>query len=147
MVSMSDGSNSDSTLRLGTYVILAFGVLLSFASAVVPHYTAGHKLLFGLALAGIVPYLVYGALNGILRRWAMLTPGILILAADLLIKIPARFRSGHDYPSDLLYYAPLGVTLVILPVGIAIGTFLDKLAGGQQGGSSSGRSSRRQRDP
>ncbi len=113
-------------LTVPAYGIVVLGLILSFITAVVPHYDTGHKLLFGTLASGCLPYVVYGASTEVLRGWDLLLPGILILLVDLLVKIPARFPVYSEYSSGLIYVTPLLLIGVVLPAGIIIARQLSK---------------------
>ena len=115
-------------LRPMAYIIIVLGCGLAFATAVVPHYTAGHKLLVDILLIGLVPYLVYGALTEMLSSWSLVTPGALILAVDAATKIPERWLSTGDFPSLAVYLSPLWLVLIVLPLGIFLGRRMGKSA-------------------
>ena len=108
------------------YGIVVLGFILSFITAVVPHYETGHKLLFGALAAGCIPYIVYVAAKEILHGWDLLLPGVLILLVDLLVKVPARFPVYTEYSTSMVYLTPLLLIGVVLPVGVFISRQLSK---------------------
>ena len=118
--------NHELDMRPVAYGVIILGCLLSFVAAVVPHYTAGHKLLFGVLLTGLTPYVVYGALTEILKGWMLAAPGILLLAVDAAIKIPDRLLSIADYPTTAVNFAPLWLVLIVLPVGMGVGRWIQR---------------------
>ena len=97
------------------YLIIALGCTLAFTTAVVPHYDAGHRLLASVFIAGLIPYIIYGALMEILRDTMLSIVGILILAIDLLLKLLLRFSSSGMADGDTLMFASF--TLAIIPLG------------------------------
>jgi hypothetical protein len=110
----------DPDFRLFAYLVIALGVMLSFVVAVVPHYTTGHVLLLSVALAGLLPYVVYGLFIDMVRGWLLLITGVLIFGVDLGVKIPERFLHYDGYASGVIYYAPFISTLaaiVLLGIG------------------------------
>ncbi len=118
--------NHELDMRPIAYGVIALGCVLSFMSAVVPHYTAGHKLLFGVLFCGLVPYAVYGALTDVLKGWVLVAPGVLVLSVDAAVKIPDRVFWTADYPSAAVSFAWLWLVLIILPVGVGIGRWLQR---------------------
>jgi len=105
--------------RLFAYLVIALGVMLSFAAAVVPHYDTGYILLLGVASAGLLPYVVYGFFSDLVRGWWLLITGALIFGVDLGVKIPERFLHYDGYASGVIYYAPFISTLAaIILLGI-----------------------------
>ncbi|MDO8595086.1 MAG: hypothetical protein Q7R45_00530 [Sulfuricaulis sp.] len=110
----------DPDFQLFAYLVITLGVMLSFATAVVPHYTAGHTLLLRVAFTGLLPYVVYGLFSDLVRGWLLLITGVLIFGVDLGVKIPERFLHYDGYASGVIYYAPFISTLaasVLLGIG------------------------------
>jgi hypothetical protein len=97
------------------YWIIAAGLVLSFASALVPFFTAGYKLQFQVMLAGMLPYMVYGFAAPLLRRGLGITVGVLLVAAHTWLVISERF-AGVGYPDGLIYYVPLLLALLLSPL-------------------------------
>ena len=111
----------DPDFRLFAYLVIALGLMLSFAAAVVPHYDTGYILLLGVASAGLLPYVVYGFFSDLVRGWWLLITGALIFGADLGVKIPERFLHYDGYANGVIYYAPFISTLaaiVLLGIGV-----------------------------
>jgi hypothetical protein len=115
----------DYDLRPFAYVLITIGCVLASISAVVPNYGAGHKLMFSVFLAGIVPYYVYGCLTELLRGWALLIPGLIVLAVHVWLTVTQRFLGYDGYASGMIYYVPALLALAALPAGIAAGRWLD----------------------
>ena len=97
------------------YLIIALGCVLAFTTAVVPHYEAGHKLLASVFIASLIPYIIYGALMEVLRDKVLSIVGILIIAIDLLLKLPLRFSSSGVGDGATMMYASFA--LAIIPLG------------------------------
>jgi len=115
----------DTDFRLFAYLVIALGVMLSFAAAVVPHYDTGYILLLGVASAGLLPYVVYGFFSDLVRGWWLLITGAFIFGADLGVKIPERFLHYDGYASGVIYYAPFISTLAAI-VLLGIGARMEK---------------------
>jgi hypothetical protein len=77
--------------RHTAYAMTAAGVVLAFAAAVVPHYAAGYRLLVDVLLIGLLPYLVYLVFSELVRGRLLPWVGIALFAADLAVKLPARY--------------------------------------------------------
>ena len=105
-------------LRGVAYVIIAGGCILAFATAVVPHYSAGYRLLFGVLAAGLSPYLAYGMLTELLRGWALVVPGLILFAAHLWLTVTQRFLDYDGYQGGAVYYVPLLAALALLTLSI-----------------------------
>jgi hypothetical protein len=118
---------SDYDFRPLAYVLVAIGCVLAAISAVVPNYDAGHKLMFSVFLAGIVPYYVYGCLTERLRAWALLVPGLVVVAVHAWLTVSQRFLGYDGYADGMIYYGPVLLAFGGLPAGIAAGRFIDSM--------------------
>ena len=118
---------TDYDLRPLAYVLIVIGCLLAAITAVVPNYNAGYKLMFSVFMAGIVPYYVYGCLTGLLRGWALLIPGAVVVVVHVWLTVSLRFLGFDGYTNGMIYYGPALLTLVILPSGIAAGHMLNRM--------------------
>ena len=96
--------------------IVALGVALSFASAVVPHYTAGYTLMTGVLLSGLLPYLVYGVAIPFLQGWVLSLPGIALVVLHAALVARERFLENADYGDGLIYIVPPVLAVALLPV-------------------------------
>ena len=105
-------------LRFSTWWIIVAGLLLSFVSALVPFYTAGYKLLYWVMLAGLLPYLVYGVAAPLLRGGLVLVEGLVLLGLHTWLVIAERFIGAADYSDRMIYYVPLLLALVLLPLPV-----------------------------
>lgn len=106
--------------RWFAWFIIASGAALSFAAAAVPHFDTGYRLHLGVLFAGLLPYVVYGVFSDVVRGWALLATGALLLGIDLGVKIPERFLHYDGYASGRIYFASLIMTLVaVVVLGIA----------------------------
>lgn len=96
----------ETDFRPAAYALIALGASLAFVAAVVPHYDAGYRLDLPLLLAGLAPYLVYGVLTEFWRNRWLLVAGVVLLALELLLRIPLRLlRDG--YPDTTAHAVPL----------------------------------------
>jgi len=116
----------DSDFRRFAYVIIILGGILSFAAAVTPFYGAGYTLRVDILLIGLLPYVVYGLCTDVVRGWALLIAGALLLGADLGVKIPWRFLHRDGDTESILYYASLVMSFVVLPLILGIGARREK---------------------
>ena len=97
-------------------VFVALGVALSFASAVVPHYTAGYTLMAGVLLSGLLPYLVYGVAIPFLQGWVLSLPGVILVVLHAALVARERFLDHADYGDGLIYIVPPVLAVALLPV-------------------------------
>lgn len=103
-------------LRTSAYWVIVAGLLLSFISALVPFYSAGYKLLYGVMLAGLLPYLVYAIAAPLMRTSLILGAGLMLLGVHTWLVISERFVGGADYSDGMIYYVPLLLALALLPL-------------------------------
>ncbi|MGD2057016.1 MAG: hypothetical protein PVJ15_09440 [Gammaproteobacteria bacterium] len=125
---------SELDARPFAYLVIMAGLVLAALTAVVPHYNTGYRLMFSVLLAGLLPYLVYGVLTELVRGWALILPGLLLLAFHLWLTITERYLHYDGYTDGLIYYLPVGLALFGVPLGIAVGQVLN---GPERGGSRS----------
>ena len=116
----------DYDFRPAAYLLIAIGCVLAAICAVVPFYDDGYKLMFSVFMAGIAPYFVYGCLTALLRGWALLVPGIVLVTAHLWLTVTQRFSDYDGYAGNMIYYGPLLLALVALPAAAAAGHFIDR---------------------
>jgi hypothetical protein len=117
--------NETPDFRPVAYLIILAGTALSFAAAVVPFYEAGYKLLTDVLLIGLLPYVVYGTFSEVVRGWTLLVAGALTLGVDAVVKVPERFWHYDGYASGAVYWVPLLLAFVVLPVVLGIGCRLE----------------------
>jgi hypothetical protein len=98
------------------YGVIALGVVLSFLSAVVPFFTAGHQLLFGVFLAGVTPYLAYVLVVALLRRPVTNVAGAILVLFHGWLVISERYVGGADFSDRSIYYVPLIFTVLLIPL-------------------------------
>ncbi len=102
------------------YIIIILGCLLSFAAAVVPFFNTGYHLYASVLFAGLLPYFLYASFTDVVRGWALLIAGVLILAIHVVVTVPERYLHYDGYTDGVIFYAPLAATvlaLVVLVIG------------------------------
>lgn len=104
-------------------LIAVIGSSLAFALAVVPFYSAAYQLDTALLLFGLLPYVIYGSFIFLVRGWPLVLSGVLVLAIDVAVKIPARLAYGDHY-AQTVTDASLITAVVVLPVALAVGLAL-----------------------
>ena len=102
--------------KLFGYLVIATGVALAFVSSVVPFYNSGYRLLGGVLLAGLLPFLVYGLVVVMLgTAWSM-AAGLILLLVNLWLVITQRFMGGADYSDGVIYYVPIAMAVAQIPL-------------------------------
>jgi len=90
--------------------------MLSLISAFVPHYEAGYRLMAGVLIAGMLPYMVYGLAVPLSLGIANKILGLLIIIVHALIVINHRIIGNADYDNGMIYYGPIILALIVLPL-------------------------------
>jgi len=116
----------DSDFRRFAYVVILLGGILAFATAVTPFYDAGYTLRLDILLIGLLPYVVYGLFTDVVHGWALLIAGALLFGVDLGVKLPWRFLHHDGDTENVLYYASLVLSFVVLPVILGLGARREK---------------------
>ena len=116
----------DGDFRQFAYGVIIFGSILSFATAVTPFYGTGYILRVDILLIGLLPYVVYGLFTDVVRGRALLIAGALLLGVDVGVKIPWHFLHHDGDAENILYYASLVSSFVVLPVILGIGARREK---------------------
>ncbi len=109
-------SNPGNTVIL----VVAIGVLLAFASALVPFFGAGYHLNVTILLTALTPYLIYAVSAPLLSRAVALGAGLLLLAAHGALVISERFLNGANYADGLMVAGPLVLAVVLLPLLVLV---------------------------
>lgn len=112
--------------RPAAYLLMVAGILLAGLSAVIPHFGAGYRLAFDVFVVGILPYAVYGALTETLRGWSLLLPGTLIVPIHAWLTVTERYLAFDEFESGAIYIVPMVLTVVVLPLAILAGRFLNR---------------------
>jgi hypothetical protein len=111
--------------RRVAYTLLIVGLLLTVLWSIDAFYGAAYKLSLTALAWGIMPYYCYALLIRLPDPYAVVTPGVLLLAVDLTAHIQLA-AGGSDI---LTLYLPLLLTVVALPVGVAVGYALSRAVG------------------
>ena len=108
--------DNPSLQRYVAYAVIAGGLGLAFLSAVVPHFTAGYRVMGGVLLAGLLPYIAYGLVVPLLRTALTAAAGIVLAVLHAALVVAERFADGADYSDGSIYYGPLALALATLPL-------------------------------
>lgn len=108
--------DNHSIQRTLVYAVIVVGLCLAFLAAVVPHFTAGYRVLGGVLLAGLLPYLAYGLVVPLLRTPLTTVAGIVVVGLHAALVVAERFVDGADYSDGSIYYGPLVLALALLPL-------------------------------
>ncbi len=69
-----------------------------------------------MLLAGLLPYLTFGIAVVLLRRTVTTVVGVILLAAHAWLVIRERFIDSADYSDGMIYYVPIVLTLLLIPL-------------------------------
>lgn len=92
------------------------GVGLSFLAALVPFFSAGYQLHYGVLFAGFAPYLVYGFAAPLLDRRIRLAAGLLVIAVHVALLVNGHLTADESAIHSALFYGPLLLALLISPL-------------------------------
>ncbi|MGD8642111.1 MAG: hypothetical protein PVG89_15850 [Gammaproteobacteria bacterium] len=95
--------------------IIIAGLVISAASAIVPEYTH-YKMMFSVLSAGVLPYVIYAFAAAYLKPALSIGVGFIILAIHAGLVVNERFTENIDYSSGAIYYAPVVITLLLIPL-------------------------------
>ena len=98
------------------YLILIIGLILAFTSALVPFFEAGYILMTSVLIAGMLPYLVYGMVVPLSRSVMTTVLGLIIVIAHTLLVFNERFIGNADYSDSMIYYGPIIIAVIVLPL-------------------------------
>lgn len=102
--------------RVVAYAVLALGAGLAFLSAVVPHFSAGYRLLPGVLLSGLLPYFVYGLALPLLRNGLRTASGLALVLLHAALVYTERLSGPVDYSDGLIHFGPWLLALAMLPL-------------------------------
>lgn len=95
--------------------IVIAGLIIAAASAIVPEYSH-YKMMFGVLSAGLLPYVIYAFTAAYLKPALSIGVGFIILAIHASLVVNERFTGTIDYSSGTIYYAPVVVALLLIPL-------------------------------
>jgi hypothetical protein len=101
----------------GNWVIV-IGLVLSTLSAFVPFHEAGYRLMVGVMLAGMLPYLVYAIAVPLLRGAMTAIVGVALVIVHAWLVYSQRFSGGVDYSDGCIYYVPMFMAIAVLPLAV-----------------------------
>jgi hypothetical protein len=98
------------------YSVIVAGTVLSFVSAVVPHYTSGYHFMFGVLAAGIIPYLMYALAVVLFKSNLTNGVGLVLLTLHAWLVFSERFIDGGKYADHMIYIVPLLFAVLLIPL-------------------------------
>jgi hypothetical protein len=98
------------------YVIVALGVIASFAGAFEQHPAEGVYLHAGFLLAGLLPYFIYAMAVALWRHALVTVHGLVLLVVHGWMIWSVRFAPTPEYEPTLLVYGPLVLALLMIPL-------------------------------
>jgi len=98
------------------------------AASLVPFYNAGYELEYGVLLAVLMPFLLWGMFMQSLRASWTLATGLVLLAICLALLIPERYVHYNGYSDDLIYWLPTLAAAIVLPIAHRLGRRADDAA-------------------
>ena len=119
-------SRQRATAKPLAYLFVTAGCLLALATALAPLPTGSFKLSGTYLLLGILPYIVYGTFMELLKGVTLVSAGVVLFTADVLIRFAAQLTHvAHASAMPALYLCLL-LIFVALPAGAALGHLMEK---------------------
>ena len=100
------------------WIIVLYGLCLSFIAAFTPFFEAGYLLKVGVLLAGLSPYLMYAIAVPLLPGATTNTVGIILVVAHTWLVVAERFLDAADYSDGLIYTMPIIMAILVTPLVI-----------------------------
>ena len=110
--------------RLLAYWLVTGVCLLVLAVSLASEPTAAYHLSAAFLMTGLIPYIIYGSLTGILQGCSLASAGLVLLATALLARLV--FNVTSDGAPGILTAIWL-CTLLVLPAGAALGRLLVRI--------------------
>jgi|GEM_PF-2415654 len=95
------------------WIIILYGLALSFFAAFTPFFNAGFLFKGNVLLAGLLPYLIYAIAVPLLPGTITTSVGILLTLLHTGLVITVRFFSG---PEILIFILPIMVAVLLVPL-------------------------------
>lgn len=105
-------------LKLFEYALIALGAMLAFVAAFETQLALGYYLHAGVLLAGLLPYFVYSIAVVLWNSPAVTLHGVLLLLVHAWVVAGVRFVGMDGYSGALLVYAPLVLSLALIPAAV-----------------------------
>lgn len=97
------------------WIIVLYGVLLSFIVAFTPFFDAGYHLNTQLLFAGILPYMVYAIAVPLFTGAITTSVGVALAVAHTSLVMAVRVFGSSD---SLLFSIPLLLAVLMIPLVI-----------------------------
>lgn len=101
------------------YLFILAGVLLAAVASFVPYFDAGFHLMASVLIVGLIPYMVYSVAVVLMRGALTTLAGAVMVAVHAWLIISERFVREVDYSDGMIYYVPIVMAIVVLPLAIA----------------------------
>jgi uncharacterized membrane protein YGL010W len=101
------------------YLFILAGALLAAVSSFVPYFDAGFHLMTSVLIAGLIPYIVYSVAVVLMRGALTTLAGAAMVAVHAWLVVSERFAREVDYSDGMIYYVPILMAIVVLPLAIA----------------------------
>lgn len=108
---------SQSFANRAGWIIVVYGLCLSFIASFAPFYEAGYLLKVDVLLASLSPYLVYAIVVPLLPGAITTTVGIVLAVAHTGLIVAVRFIEGAD-SAGLIYIVPIFLAVLVIPLVI-----------------------------
>lgn len=97
------------------WIVIAYGISLSFLAAFTPYFEAGFLFKVELLLAGLLPYMIYVIAVPLLPGTANTSVGIVLIAAHTVLVVAVRLLG---FSESLIYIMPAIMAVLVMPLVI-----------------------------
>ena len=97
------------------WILILYGVSLSFIAAFTPFFEAGYLFKVDILLAGLTPYLVYALAVPLMRNVLTTSVGIVLVVVHTVLVVSERFLGGTDF-SNALITLPIAMAVLVIPL-------------------------------
>ncbi len=116
-------------LRFLALAIVALGALLVLSYSFIPWGGFHYRLAPMHLLGGLLPFAVYAVLAMTLRHAALVVPGLFLITVQVLAWYTGYLFPDNGSPAQAAAQLAAFQTLVVLPVGLGIGYYIDRYIG------------------
>ena len=97
------------------WIVIAYGISLSFLAAFTPYFEAGFLFKVEVLLAGLLPYMIYVIAVPLLPGAANTSVGIVLIAVHTALVVAVRILG---FSESLIYIMPVIMAVLVMPLVI-----------------------------
>lgn len=97
------------------WIVISYGISLSFIAAFTPFFEAGYLFKVEVLLAGLLPYMIYVIAVPLLPGATNTTVGIVLIATHTTLVVAVRLLG---FSESLIYIMPVIMAVLVIPLVI-----------------------------